>query len=91
MSLRVMLTRFLSDVPVDVNLPIFLASRMSGFMAHWREAMSKSALGKASSRGAFRLMQQYRATQPIKLWRPNQVYTGERAVQQKSRTIKAKI
>lgn len=86
-----MLIKFLSDVPVDVILPIFLASRMSGFMAHWREAMSKSALGKTSPRGAFRLTQQYRAAQPIKLWRPNQVYTGQRAGQQTNTTLKAKI
>lgn len=57
------------DIPVDVILPMFLASRMSGFMAHWREAM----------------------TQPIKLWRPNQVYTGQRAKRQPNMTLKAKI
>ena len=27
--------------PPDIMLPIFIASRMSGFMAHWREAMSR--------------------------------------------------
>lgn len=38
----IMLINLNRDFPVDVILPMFLASRMSGFMAHWREAMSKS-------------------------------------------------
>ena len=72
-----MLIRFLSYVPVNVILLIFLASRLSRFVAHWREAMSESALGKTSSRGAFRLTQQCRAAQSIKLGRPSPFNIGQ--------------
>ena len=89
MSLHGTLIRFFSDMPFDVILPIFLASRMSGFMAHWCETMSRSALVRTSSIGAFRLTQQYRAALPIILWRPNQVYTGHRAGQQTGTTVKS--
>lgn len=32
------------DIPSEAFLPMFIASRMAGFMAHWREAMSKSII-----------------------------------------------
>ncbi|KAL1986961.1 hypothetical protein VTN96DRAFT_5117 [Rasamsonia emersonii] len=53
-------------IPSDAVLPLFLASRMVGLMAHWREAMN----------------------QQMKMWRPQQLFVGERA-QTKARAAAA--
>ena len=42
MEKRFVLTLLLSGIRIEAAFPILLCSRIVGFMAHWREAMSKS-------------------------------------------------
>ena len=72
---------------------MFLASRMPGFMAHWREAMNEFASGlKINCQCSLDIANlDVLPAQPIKLWRPNQVFVGTKAKENWTPDLKTKI